>query len=90
MKIKFYSPSSSPLSLPSLMIAILILLHLAVASWETLHHSGTWRFVNSRSPPLGQWVQSVANVMLIRVHSPTVGIIKQYGIYVMHIHILYT
>ena len=42
VKIKFYSPSSSPLSFLSPMIAILILLHMVVASWQTLHHSGTW------------------------------------------------
>ena len=38
----------------------LILLYVAVASWQTLHHSGTWGCVDSRrSPPLGQWVQSI-------------------------------
>ena len=53
-------PPSSPLSFPSPMIAILILLHVAAASCQTWHHSGTWGCVDSRrSPPLGRWVQSV-------------------------------
>ena len=60
VKIKFYSPSSPPPLHPLTYDTHLILLHVAEASWETLHHSRTWGCVDSRrSPPLGQWVQSI-------------------------------
>ena len=78
-------PPPPPPSTLSPMGTILILLHMAVASWETLHHSSTWGCVDSRrSPPLGRWVQLVMLRSSESIHLQ-VGIIKLY-IRCTHIH----
>ena len=93
VKIKFYSPSSSPLSFPSPMIP----------SWS----SSTWQWLAGRlcttvapggvSTPGGllHWdngsSQYMSNVLIIGVHPPTCGHKKTvWYIYDAHIHIPYS